>query len=115
MTEQDLEIRLQLLEQTVGFLKARVDTEDAHSTKMLPTNARRNARSMAMDSILIELAIHAGISEQQLQEHFEARTRHYLDLALQRSRDIGANLAGRSDDRDQDEIPTESGFPPLFP
>jgi len=76
---------------------------------------RDSARLQALLSMISELAFQMGLSEAHVEGRYAERVRYYHDLILQNRGDTAPNLAGLSDDRTQDEIPTEPRFRPLFP
>ncbi len=76
---------------------------------------RANARLTAMTSLVRELCLHAGLSDEEFAGHLELRTGFYHDRLLQSIRVKDPNLAGRVDNRDPEEVSTELQYPPLFP
>jgi hypothetical protein len=76
---------------------------------------RSNARLTALTSLVRELCIELGISDDEFAQHLEVRTGYYHDRLLQAIRAKNPNLAGRVDNRDLDEVSTATQFPPLFP
>jgi hypothetical protein len=76
---------------------------------------KNNARFLALESIVEELAVREGVSASQLSKHIEERARVYLDQILRTASDTEPNMAGQIDDRPLDDIPESDSFPPLFP
>ena len=76
---------------------------------------RANARLTAMTSLVRELCLHAGLTDEEFTGHLAVRTEFYHDRLLQSIRVKDPNLAGRVDNRDPEEVSTEKQYPPLFP
>ena len=68
-----------------------------------------------MTSLVRELCLHFGLSDEEFARHLEARTSYYHDSLLQTIRTENPNLAGRLDNLDLGEVPTAKQFAPLFP
>lgn len=74
-----------------------------------------DSRYMALHSIVKELAMREGLSEEEFQHHFDTRKRHYRDLFLRGVEDILPHRASELDDREPHDIPTQPDYPPIFP
>jgi len=75
--------------------------------------ARETAEKMAMKTLVAELAMNAGITEERFVEALDERRRFFLDQLFQDSGEDG--FTAKMDDREIDEIPTNEGYTPLFP
>ena len=91
--------------------------EQAEQAALLASknDARREARFLALLSIVQELSAHEELSEEQFLKHFEGRVRFYQDRLLQKAEDIDPNWAGQIDERGQGDMPESESYPPLFP
>ena len=76
---------------------------------------RHDASHAALHAIVKELAIRAGLSEDEFQRNFDARRNHYHDRFLKGIEDLYPHRAAEFDDRALPDVPTAPGFPPLFP
>jgi hypothetical protein len=68
-----------------------------------------------MTSIVRELCLDSGLTSEEFAHHLSERTSYYHDHLLQSIRTKDANLAGRVDNRNLDEVSTGQPYPPLFP
>ncbi len=76
---------------------------------------RHNASHFALFSIVKELAIRSGLSETDFHRHFDLRRHHYHARSLEKIEDLHPHRAAEFDDRPLADVPTDPGFPPLFP
>ena len=76
---------------------------------------REPARVAALLSIVRELCLHAGLSQEQFSRHLQARIDHYDAFYLKKLRDADEHLVQRVDIRTTAEVVTDRNFDPLFP
>lgn len=103
------------LEDDVSFLRRIVDALQKNDTGYVIALERMKAQNEALRSMLNEILRETGMSRETCDQHFVARSNHYLDRILCDAELNSPMLSAMLDDRDPDEIPTEKGFPPLFP
>ncbi len=109
---ESLQRRIAELERTIGqIIETDAEVQEVQHQGLL----RENARVSALFSFVRELCLHAGVTQEQFQQHLEARINHYHAYYLEHLRNRDPNLAGRADNRTLDEVATERSFPPLFP
>lgn len=113
MSEHEtLEARVGEVEKILGLL---VKGQGAVQTSQSGALLRGNARLTALTSLVRELCLHAGLSDEEFAGHLKVRTAFYHDRLLQAIREKNPNLAGRVDNRDPEEVATDKQYPPLFP
>lgn len=112
MPEESLEARLKKMESLIG---RKIETDSEIQLVGHQGSIRESARVSALFSFVRELCLHAGLSPEQFSRHLQARIDHYHDFYLRKVQDADDHLSGRIDNRTLDEVPTEGGFPPLFP
>ncbi len=109
---ETLQERVGELERLLGLLvKGQATVHTVQDGALL----RSNARLTAMTSLVRELCLHFGLSDEEFAKHLEERTSFFHDQLLQAIRAKNPNYAGRVDNRDIDEVSTAMHFPPLFP
>ena len=74
----------------------------------------QDSRYWTLHSMVKELAIHAGLSEDSFLHHFDLRKNHYHDRFLRSAESVAPGRAAELDKRTLDEVPTEDGFPPML-
>jgi hypothetical protein len=114
MNHEDLRTRLLSLEQEVGHLKKWNEMQAGLVSQCIPIDARNKARLMALESVVHDLALHAGVSSKRLAFVLQERARQRLDFLYRMCEDSDPTSAARNDDRNQDELPTLEESPPLF-
>jgi hypothetical protein len=109
---ESLRARVDEVERILGLLvKGQTTVHTVQDGALL----RQNARLTAMTSLVRELCLRFGLSDEEFAGHLDVRTSYFHDSLLQVIRAKNPNLAGRLDNRDADEISTTKQFPPLFP
>lgn len=111
---RNLESSLKELEEKIAALQSREMERNHQFVAALPGNLRAMAEFTALRSMVIELAGELGLPEERVQSAYQERVNHYYDMVLRVHDPELKNLAGRIDNRTQDEIPTSPWFPPLF-
>jgi hypothetical protein len=106
-----LHARLQELEKIVELL---VEAKKQAATLNAGAALRANARLTATTSILREVCLHFGLTDEEFAQHLSGRTSYYHDTLLSAIRAKDPNLAGRVDNRNLDEVSTDRPYPPLF-
>ena len=114
MNDSELERRLQHIEQRLSQAEATEAEQGAAHHRKISSEIRDTAKLLAMRSLVQELAVSAGVSPEHADATFLRRTLYYLDCLHQMTERKDAGLAARTDDRNLDEIPTETAFPALF-
>ena len=74
----------------------------------------QDSRYWALHSMVKELAMRAGLSEDLFLHHFDLRKNHYHDRFLRGAESVAPGRAAELDERTLDDIPTEDGFPPML-
>jgi hypothetical protein len=109
---ETLQARVGEVERILGLLvKGQTTVHTVQDGALL----RSNARLTAMTSLVRELCLRVGVSDEEFATHLEARTSYFHDSLLQTIRAKNPNLAGRLDNRELDEVSTSKQFSPLFP
>lgn len=114
MNDTELEVRLQAIEQRISQTEAVNAVQGAADHRKMSWEIRDTAKLLALRSLVQELAVSAGVSPERADTTFQRRTLYYLDCLHQMAERKDAGLAAHTDDRNLDEVPTETAFPALF-
>jgi hypothetical protein len=100
-----------------AFAKLREEVEQLQESRLQieAISTGESARGMALSSIVAEIAEHLGRPEAAIREAFEIRHRHFHQELLQLAELVDPGLSGQLDFRSLEDVPAESGYPPLFP
>ena len=114
MNDSELELRLQHIEQRLSQTEVgKAEQCDANHRK-ISWEIRDTAKLLALRSLVQELAVSAGVSPERADSTFQRRTLYYLDCLHQMAERKDAGLAAHTDDRNLNEVPTDTAFPALF-
>lgn len=80
----------------------------------MAADARKDAKFMALYSIVQDLALSAGINEDDFLKHYQARIQFWLGARLSQIESIDPALAALIDQRDPDEVTADSTYPDIF-
>ncbi len=114
MNESELELRLQHIEQRLGKAETEKAGQGDANHRKISWEIRDTAKLLALRSLVQELAVCAGVSPERADSTFQRRTLYYLDCLHQMTERKDASLAAQTDDRNLEEIPTDTAFPALF-
>jgi hypothetical protein len=114
MNDTELELRLQAIEQRLLQTETVKAGQGAADHRKMSWEIRDTAKLLALRSLVQELAVSAGVSPERADTTFQRRTLYYLDCLHQMAERKDAGLAALTDDRNLDEVPTETAFPALF-
>jgi len=103
------------IEERVADLESFIAIFDKFNTSNKAREQLENAKSMALGSMILELATQAGLSREAASRHYDTRTQFYHDVLLRIAEDVSPRRSAELDKRSLHSIPTEDGFPPLFP
>jgi len=92
----------------------RADEESAFIAE-IGTQIRMFSRVQALETVVMELAVHLGIPEARVKQRLEELQRKFHDRHLQDAEGTNSNFAAQIDDRSVDEVPTDQGNGRLFP
>lgn len=106
--------RLKVLAKRVEALEENTALHEKHRDEYFADTFRHRADTQAMLSMLREMAVHAGLSEQHVEECFSERVRYFHDEILQNFERSNPVIASLADDRHLAELPEEDSFRPLF-
>jgi uncharacterized protein (UPF0335 family) len=106
--------RLQVLLQRVERLEEKTATHEKQRDEYFADSFRHRADTQALLSMMREMAAHAGVAEEHVEECFSERARFYHDEILRIFEDSNPMIAGLADDRHPAELPEEETFRPLF-
>ena len=107
--------RISLVEGQLAAHQKILDSIARSDTGYVSAFTRLKAEIMALSSIVAELAQQSGIPLAEYQQHTQLRTAHFLDRFLADAERQNPALGAALDDRQQADVPTDRGFPPLFP
>ncbi len=114
MNESELASRLQKIEERLSQAEVVKADEDIARHRKISWEIRDTAKLLALRSLVQELAVSAGVSPERADSTFHRRTLYYLDCLHQMAERKDAALAAQADDRNLNEVPTETAFPALF-
>jgi hypothetical protein len=104
----------QELEAAIRELREDLAAQSSINIYALVGEKKDRAHFLALQSIVRELAGHAGIHPQRFLKHYLLRQTYFHDRLLRRLEDQSPSLAARIDARDQEQVPLAEGYPPLF-
>jgi len=104
---EQLEKRLSELEQLVSSM-CELNTAELVNEKL------DDAKVMAIYSIALDLAIHAGVSSEDFLKHYEIRFRWWHDYYLRQVEEQTPSLAAEIDLRSVSECGVEPTYPSIF-
>ena len=73
-----------------------------------------NAKTMALYSIIQDLAANAGVSDESFLMHYKTRFRWWHDYYLRQIEDTNPSLAGTLDTRALDQVFVDQSYPSIF-
>jgi len=114
MNDSELELRLQSIEQRLSQADAVNAGQGDAKHRKISWEIRDTAKLLALRSLVQELAVSAGVSPERADSTFQRRTLYYLDCLHQMAERKDAGLAAHTDDRNLNEVPTDTAFPALF-
>lgn len=113
--DTDQEARFRRLEQRLTRLEDHDEQAEMGALMGTQNEALRQARFLALMSMVQELCDREGVVGEQFLKHFDERVRFYHDQLLQKAEDTDANLAAQIDERGLADMPDSESYPPLFP
>lgn len=114
MNDSELELRLQSIEQRLSQTESVKEEKGDAKHRKIAWEIRDTAKLLALRSLVQELAVSAGVSPERADSTFHRRALYYLDCLHQMAERKDAGLAAHTDDRNLNEVPTDTAFPALF-
>lgn len=106
-TLAELKARITILEKWRQFFENRY-------TDLASSAPRDKARLAALETMVFDLAVHAGVSGKRVESCFLERELFILDRMSRSAEDFDAGAAATLDTRDLNEVSTDETFPALF-
>lgn len=107
------------LEQRIEQLELAFQHSLSEGTKIKLSEARTTmemkAKNDVLTSMVAEVCIHLGISKERFLQHLQGRYAQALDRRLKGAQAVDDGISAALDTRGLHEVPTEEGYPPLFP
>lgn len=114
MNDSELELRLQNIEQRLAAAEAAKADANSAGPRKIARGIRGKAKQLALRSMVLELAVSAGVSPEHADAILQRRSLYFLDCLHRMAESRDAGVAAQADDRSLEEIPTDDGFPALF-
>ena len=103
----------QSLEERIAVLEGIAAIDAKFRPQYVSSGHRHYAKTLALQSLLSEIARHLPIDPSTLAERCWDRERYFLARIFEHGQDMNPGDAAAFDDRTEDEMWTEEGFPPL--
>lgn len=102
------------LEKRIAELEDLVSSMCKLNTAELVNEQLDDAKVMAIYSVVLDLACHAGVSSENFLKHYEIRFRWWHDYYLGKVEEKSASLAAEIDLRSLSECNVEPTYPSIF-
>jgi hypothetical protein len=99
----------------IAELKKTVNGLWENSLEDLKNDVKSEAEFRTLKSLVQELSAHAGISQEEFDQHYKKRFRFFHAQILERDADTAPNLSAQIDDRPIDACAPDEQIEPLFP
>jgi hypothetical protein len=107
--------RFAVLENDIHVARQFVAEFHERETINVRTFARLRCQIMALQTVAFEIMGQTGMPMEIFNHHVDVRAAHFLDQLLTKTEHDNPALGAALDDREEGEILTEPGYPPLFP
>jgi|GEM_PF-4551437 len=105
---------MDVLSKRVELLENKSVLREKEREEYLADSFRHRADTQALLSMMCEMAVHAGLSDEHVEECFSERVRFYHDEILRIFEMSNPVVASVADDRHLAELPEDESYRPLF-